>query len=314
MHDPLFCLEMKFDWRISKINNIFVGNTTIIIIRITMKIKSEIFTIALLLFSTTVSAQTPADSLAFANAKWHVYVDDGNFISKWARIEMFNSVQSISVVEYTSTAFDTRLVQTEAGGLTSELAKANGAKAAINAGYFVVETLRPSTYVRIGGKTIEIGREKENVRVDAVLAFVDGGIDIFSYPHNDCVNIEAGFSDLLASGPLMIEDGRAVHFEREDKFFGRNPRSFIGYRCNGQIVMCVVDGRFPQQGEGATMNELTFIARMLGLDEAINLDGGGSSTLWTERNGIINHPYDNHLFDSGGERVVTNAIIAVEKD
>ena len=71
----------------------------------------------------------------------------------------------------------------------------------------------------------------------------------------------------------------------------------------------MVDGRFPSQGEGMSINELEVLCESLGLFEAINLDGGGSSTLWAKDAGVINHPYDNQKFDHEGERVVPNVII-----
>ena len=49
---------------------------------------------------------------------------------------------------------------------------------------------------------------------------------------------------------------------------------------------------------------------MLGMTEAINLDGGGSTTLWSEETGVINHPYDNKKWDHVGERAVPNLIVA----
>lgn len=66
--------------------------------------------------------------------------------------------------------------------------------------------------------------------------------------------------------------------------------------------MAVIDGRFKGQGDGATIAETAYIARQLGLTEALNLDGGGSSTLWTAQEGVLNHPYDNRRFDHEGER------------
>ena len=43
--------------------------------------------------------------------------------------------------------------------------------------------------------------------------------------------------------------------------------------------------------------------------QALNLDGGGSSTLWTAQEGVLNHPYDNRRFDHEGERGVPNCIV-----
>jgi exopolysaccharide biosynthesis protein len=74
--------------------------------------------------------------------------------------------------------------------------------------------------------------------------------------------------------------------------------------------MIVVDGRFPGDAEGMTIAELTELSQKLGLTEALNLDGGGSSTLWVLPEGVLNHPYDNHRFDHEGQRIVPNIIIA----
>ena len=59
---------------------------------------------------------------------------------------------------------------------------------------------------------------------------------------------------------------------------------------------------------------MSFISRMLGMDESINLDGGGSATLWVEGYGVCNHPSDNKKFDHEGERIVTNAIVAAKRN
>ena len=75
--------------------------------------------------------------------------------------------------------------------------------------------------------------------------------------------------------------------------------------------MIVVDGRFPGQAAGMTIGELIYLVRQLGLYSALNLDGGGSSTLWCEEAGVVNRPSDNRRFDHEGERRVTNCIAVV---
>ena len=55
--------------------------------------------------------------------------------------------------------------------------------------------------------------------------------------------------------------------------------------------------------------ELATVSRLLGLKDAMNLDGGGSSTLWTDSTGIVNYPYDNKKFDHEGARKVPNVIV-----
>ena len=73
--------------------------------------------------------------------------------------------------------------------------------------------------------------------------------------------------------------------------------------------MELIDGLLKGKVECKTIAETAYIARQLGLVEALNLDGGGSSTLWTAREGVLNHPYDNRRFDHEGERGVPNCIV-----
>ena len=63
------------------------------------------------------------------------------------------------------------------------------------------------------------------------------------------------------------------------------------------------------EADGMTIPELTSLCLQLGLTDALNLDGGGSSTLWTHKAGVINNPCDNRRFDHAGQRRVPNALI-----
>ena len=85
----------------------------------------------------------------------------------------------------------------------------------------------------------------------------------------------------------------------------------MGVTRSGEAVLIVVDGRFAQQAAGMTIGELTYLAQRLGLYAALNLDGGGSSTLWC--GGVVNHPCDNRRYDHAGERRVTNCIAVVAR-
>ncbi len=69
--------------------------------------------------------------------------------------------------------------------------------------------------------------------------------------------------------------------------------------------MLVADGRHIN-AQGFSLYELTKIMRWLGCTKAINFDGGGSSTLWVEGKGVVNHPSDNAKWDNAGERKVAN--------
>ena len=76
-------------------------------------------------------------------------------------------------------------------------------------------------------------------------------------------------------------------------------------------MLVTVDGRFPTHAVGMNIQELAHLVRVLGGVDALNLDGGGSTTLWLDgflNNGIVNHPSDNRRFDHMGEREVSNIL------
>lgn len=117
----------------------------------------------------------------------------------------------------------------------------------------------------------------------------------------------------MASGPLMLKDGRYCDWSLCEKDFIRtkHPRSAVALTKDGKILFITVDGRFPKHAGGVSIPELAHLIRILGGKDAINLDGGGSTTLWLSGapdNGIVNYPCDNKRFDHRGERTVPNIL------
>ncbi|HOP51962.1 MAG: phosphodiester glycosidase family protein [Thermovirgaceae bacterium] len=91
-----------------------------------------------------------------------------------------------------------------------------------------------------------------------------------------------GLDHVLQAGPMLIKKGTRV-FDPEG-FSPRtlsvpHPRSFVG--SDGEKVwFVVIDGRDPWHSNGATIVETAAVAERLGLVDALNLDGGGSSSIW----------------------------------
>ena len=89
------------------------------------------------------------------------------------------------------------------------------------------------------------------------------------------------------------------------------PRTFIGFKEDGTGFLCVVDGRQPGYSSGITVNQEAELAAVLGAKYALELDGGGSSTVIVRINDELtlrNQPSD------GSMRRVSNAILLVEKE
>lgn len=267
------------------------------------------------LYTFAAAAQTSlSDSIAFANARWEISDLGGGAECRYAQIDMFGSRQSISVVSYPRRNFETQIVHLDRRAeATSELGKAAGADIAVNGSYFNVKTFEPVTFVLIDKKIVGRTTPNELMRTNGMLAFRDKKgrrMDIFFCDTSEYGQVARRYRSALAAGPVLIDGGRIVEYDSDKSFYtGRHPRTLIGKRADGEVVMVVIDGRFKGRGEGATIAETAYIARQLGLVEALNLDGGGSSTLWTARKGVLNHPYDNHRFDHAGERAVPNCIV-----
>ena len=87
----------------------------------------------------------------------------------------------------------------------------------------------------------------------------------------------------------------------------RHPRSAVGFTRDSSLALfVVVDGRRPWS-VGMSLSELGAAMLALGAWDAMNLDGGGSSTLWI-RGSVVNYPSD-----PAGERAVGNALFILER-
>lgn len=107
--------------------------------------------------------------------------------------------------------------------------------------------------------------------------------------------------------PLLLEDGRVVGdlevSERPAFASARHPRTGVGYDVDGErLWLVVVDGRQADHSAGMSLPEFAQLFGALGVEDALNLDGGGSSTMWV-RGQVVNRPSD-----PSGERPVANSL------
>ena len=110
----------------------------------------------------------------------------------------------------------------------------------------------------------------------------------------------AGVFDVVGGAPLLVKDGKLTG--QCNSACGRQPRTAVGVTADGRILLVVIDGRQTRWSLGPTMNELARIMRDLGAVDALNLDGGGSSSMVVEGE-VVNRPSDGH------ERSIANAIV-----
>ncbi|MCN9243368.1 phosphodiester glycosidase family protein [Streptomyces sp. RY43-2] len=122
-------------------------------------------------------------------------------------------------------------------------------------------------------------------------------------------------TDIVNGGPELVRDGRPhitaaadgmVQPDNPSFYYGwmhkRNPRTLAGVDAQGRTVLVTVDGR-STDSLGLSIPESAAVARALGLRDAMNLDGGGSTTM-VSGGEVINHPSD-----AAGERPVGDALL-----
>jgi len=113
-------------------------------------------------------------------------------------------------------------------------------------------------------------------------------------------------SDAIGGGPVLVRDGVPVYRSNEAftiaQLAPRGPRTAVGQRADGGILLVTTDGRQPGFSVGMTNFELAQALVRLGAVRGMALDGGGSSTLAFEGT-VLNSPSD------GKERAVSTALM-----
>ena len=284
--------------------------------------KRVVISLLSLTFALCLHAQR--DSIAFASGPWQTDTLDG-MVLKQCRFEgqqLFASNQQIFVLEIPDTAHYTLAFAHEPRRTkTSEMAQKHDAVAAINGSFFDMDQHFPVCYLRID--SVELGENtpgKDTVNRKyyqyGTLCLSHDSVFILKTDSPRHWEEALPYPDIMTAGPLLIWHDTLQHM-RDDRTFvtNRHNRTAVGIRDDGTVLLLVADGRH-KQAEGLSLTELQQIFRWLGCRDALNLDGGGSTTFFLNINdhqGVLNCPSDNGRFDHDGERGVSNAVLILKK-
>jgi exopolysaccharide biosynthesis protein len=194
------------------------------------------------------------------------------------------------------------------GELTSYIARQKGAVAAVNGGAFMDKVddakwagtgANPTGVIVSGGISIFNDIENENSKTDVVAITKVGKLLVGRHSLKDMEKV--GVVEAVSFGPALVVNGKKT-INRGDGGQGIAPRTAIGQRQDGAIILLAIDGR-QLNSIGATLREVQDILfDEYGAYNASNLDGGSSSTM-VYKDEIINNPSD-----SLGERSVPSII------
>lgn len=197
---------------------------------------------------------------------------------------------------------------------TSEFAQSNNAIAAINGGFFDINKGGSVTYLEVDDNVISKTQnpekkwaKSEKLINGAIILTKNNEFLIQSAKPDDYYENSKNESFVLITGPLLIRNSKNENLPDMKFTHFRHPRTCM---CNTEdsLVLITVDGR-QENAAGMNLFELQKYLHSIGCVNAINLDGGGSTTMWKKDKGIVNNPSDKE-----GERPVSNVILILEKE
>ncbi len=112
-----------------------------------------------------------------------------------------------------------------------------------------------------------------------------------------------GGAGLLRRDGALVSDWKTEALNPDTFTDVRHPRTMIGVDAQGRAWLVTVDGRLPNYSIGMTFADLQRLATRLKLTDALNLDGGGSTTM------VVHGEVVNKPSDPGGARPVSDALI-----
>ena len=269
--------------------------------------------ILLIIFAITAIAQNGTDyASVLANANWGWQTCDGVTYGKASFSDLYGNAQTVSIAKYSSESMSTMLYDKEYSTMgTNGLAAEAGATCAINGSYFNMSNLTSCTALWLDGVEVATTVTDEFARCNGALAFKDGSFTILPYSSATTASQLASwgrnYDAFVVSGPIIRRNGVSQDpYVGGEGFYGPHPRTMLGKCADGTVYMVVMEGRM-DGASGFSLANMVALAEDLNMTDAINLDGGGSSTLWVSGAGVINRTSD------GSVRKVPNIVIATPR-
>ena len=167
--------------------------------------------------------------------------------------------------------------------LSAIASRTHGTEFAINGGYFGAGRGQIIGVLRASGNTLR----RNFWRNRSGFAWNDNGEHIFfdaRYTQSVTDNpVFDKYTEIFQAGPMLIFQGQVCPNTEDihpDVLGKRHPRSFVAEQPDGTIVWGVIDGRSASHSVGMTIKELRNFCKRRNFVNALNLDGGGSSSVW----------------------------------
>ncbi len=264
-----------------------------------------------------------ADSMRFFGASWvfdtiatgvihqYYHFNDRELFESNQHLHMLRVAKKNSSVQWAIASAGDRLLP------TSAQAKEVNALVAVNGSFFDMRQGGSVNFIRQNGITTDTALLGKSVspygaHQQGVVAFDHDRFDILKRAKATSGKWEESlpYPNIMESGPLLLYKGAKEALPENPFNDNRHPRSCVCI-TDEEVIALSADGR-NANAQGLSLHELTRILTWLGCSEALNLDGGGSTSFYRHGKGIVNMPCDNRQWDHLGERSVSN-ILYVKK-
>src|SRR5262245_16477687 len=242
---------------------------------------------------------------------------DGIEYLLWRHALADGEVTTMYAVRYPRRSTSVRVVHFPLPERLDAWCRRNGVEEAVVAGFFLRDPYRPLGELWLDGRPVEHEPVATPYAARRASVVIDGG-DLQLVERSAAPAQPLG--DLVQAGPLLVADGTIVFdgvADREgfsagagqfdsDITDGRYPRAALGVSSES-LVTVACDGRRSNVDGGLSMLELAHAMVELGAESAINLDGGGSTTL-VHRGHLLNRPYSTQDQPAPASREIVTAL------
>lgn len=185
------------------------------------------------------------------------------------------------------------------------ISKGEQVVAGVNADFYNMATGEPiGTVIKDGTMVKELPQGWKFFGIKKDGTPVIGDYDIYS-------QVKGNLEEALGGKSILVKDGKV--FETPQTGADREPRTAVGIKKDGKMFFVTVDGRQEPYSAGLSMTNLANLMISMGAVEALNLDGGGSSTHLARVPGTDSLEVKNSPSDMG-ERSVANSWLIVSKE
>lgn len=234
---------------------------------------------------------------------------------------LFHSPENINMldVDLNDTAITLKIAYNDSLLETvSEFGKAGNAIAAVNGNFFNTHIGGSVCFLKVDGRVVNRTHSELDGTLflpwldTAAIAISGNKVAILTKPADiSWTAYQDTFPTIISAGPLLVWKNKVISMQAHGFNNKRYSRTAIGITKSNHLLIVAVDGN-AKESAGFTNPEFARFFKALKCVSALNLDGGGSTTMWVSRepgNGVVSHPTDNKKYDHFGERKVANAIL-----